>query len=704
MEYMGSRKRPSAANEPPSPPAFIRLEEEASTAAPAATISLLGGENELIIHLEQIGRKMARASDFTQLGQALRSAFDTVLHPKCFALYLRMPRDGSLRLINAGGLTDEERLAAQDSAGHRLPGTVLRTGCTHYTPDIDTTTLPAHSNFPKRLALRGLAFQPVIVQEQPVGALGIGTLEPIKPLEQVLTLLAFIARMVATAYERIQREAGLRMRNAVLSALPGITQRLLSQSWQVAVGEALSQLGEALEVSRILLYENELQPGEKIEAGLRGEWLATDSEGVTLKALSWDDSRFRRWRTRLQRGENLESLVEDLPRVEAEGLNGLRSLLVVPVFAEDEWWGALWLDDSQSDRIWTDAERAALKTAASTLGAAILHSRTGETLYLQGRMLDTVAEAVFATDDQGILIYWNRYAEQLLGWRSRAVLGRPLTSLKLGDKARAAFKQAQQRLQHQGIHTGEVDLRTLVGLDVSALCTAAAVHNAQTHSVAHIWALVDISELRQTQRIARAGARRLTQAFEGVVGALGAIVASRDPATALHQQRVAELSLALAQEMDLPQDRSRACWLAAQLHDVGLLGLPIEKRRGELDAEAQRLLQRHPAAGHDILEPLGLPWPLEEIVLQHHERYDGSGYPQHLKGEAIMLEARIIAVADHFELRSPAGQQWSNQGTGEALKSLKRERGRALDPRVATACLRLFRDRRFFFTTVKPEK
>jgi len=169
----------------------------------------------------------------------------------------------------------------------------------------------------------------------------------------------------------------------------------------------------------------------------------------------------------------------------------------------------------------------------------------------------------------------------------------------------------------------------------------------------------------------------------------------RDPYTAGHERRVGEIAVALGAELGLDQQRIEGLRVAGHLHDVGKMIIPSEilSKPGRLTPIEFELIKGHPQSGYDVLKDVEFPWPVAEVALQHHERMDGSGYPQGLKGEAILLEARIMAVADVMEAMSSHRPYRPGLGIDKALAEIERGRGTAYDPAVADACLRLFRER-----------
>ena len=191
----------------------------------------------------------------------------------------------------------------------------------------------------------------------------------------------------------------------------------------------------------------------------------------------------------------------------------------------------------------------------------------------------------------------------------------------------------------------------------------------------------------------------LKKSWEQTVLVLAAITEVRDPYTSGHQRRVACLAAAIAGELGMDRKKVRQVELAAMIHDIGKIEIPSEilSKPGRLSDIEYRLIQTHPAAGHRILQTIEVPWALAEIIHQHHERMDGSGYPRGLSGSEILMEARIIAVADTVEAMSSHRPYRAGKGIEAALDEVTLQRGKKFDPDVSDACLRLFREKAFRF-------
>ena len=192
---------------------------------------------------------------------------------------------------------------------------------------------------------------------------------------------------------------------------------------------------------------------------------------------------------------------------------------------------------------------------------------------------------------------------------------------------------------------------------------------------------------------------QLQDSLEDTVRTIASIVEMRDPYTSGHQIRVADLAAAIARQMGLADEQVQAIHLASIVHDLGKIKIPAEilSKPGQLNDIEYRFIKTHPQAGYDILKGINFIWPIAQMVLQHHERIDGTGYPQGLKADAIMLEARILSVADVVEAMSSHRPYRPALGTEAALEEITRQRGVYFDPQVVDACLTLFRDKGFAF-------
>jgi response regulator RpfG family c-di-GMP phosphodiesterase len=193
--------------------------------------------------------------------------------------------------------------------------------------------------------------------------------------------------------------------------------------------------------------------------------------------------------------------------------------------------------------------------------------------------------------------------------------------------------------------------------------------------------------------------KKLKSSLLDSISAIAATVEMRDPYTAGHQHRVAQLATAIAVELGMPEQQVEGLYLASVVHDVGKVKIPAEilSKPGKLTEVERALIQQHAQAGYDILKSVDFPWPIAQFVLQHHERMDGSGYPNGLRGKAILLEARILALADVIEAMASHRPYRPSLGIEATLAEISSQRGTLYDSDAVDAALRLFREKNYAF-------
>jgi len=207
----------------------------------------------------------------------------------------------------------------------------------------------------------------------------------------------------------------------------------------------------------------------------------------------------------------------------------------------------------------------------------------------------------------------------------------------------------------------------------------------------------DITERKQAEKQLQDTLESLRKAVGATMQVMVAAVETRDPYTSGHQKRSADLARAIAAEMGLPPEKIEGIRMAGSIHDIGKLSIPAEilSKPTKLSEIEFSLIKEHAKKGYEMLKDVESPWPLAEIVRQHHERIDGSGYPRNLKGDDILIEARILSVADVVEAMASHRPYRPGLGIDAALNEIERNRGIFYDDAVVDACLRLFREKGF---------
>jgi len=302
---------------------------------------------------------------------------------------------------------------------------------------------------------------------------------------------------------------------------------------------------------------------------------------------------------------------------------------------------------------------------------------------------------------RGVFAYVNSRFAEIFGYASAdEIIGRsPLDFV--GDASRATVAENIRR--RMAGETASLSY-SFTGLRKDGTEIIVGVHGAITTRdglPAIIGLLQDISERKRSEDQLRSYVSRLEQAMQSTISVVSTIGELRDPYTHGHERRVGEIAAAIAAEMGLDSKQVEGIRVAGYLHDVGKIAVPAEilSKPTRLTKAEFELVKDHAQQSYDVLKTVSFPWPVAEAAWQHHERIDGSGYPRGLKGEAIILEARVLAVADTVEAMSSHRPYRPGLGIDKALAEIEKSRDKLFDPAVVDACLRLFREKGYSLPT-----
>ena len=332
------------------------------------------------------------------------------------------------------------------------------------------------------------------------------------------------------------------------------------------------------------------------------------------------------------------------------------------------------------------------------------HKRTEEALRQSEEELraifDGARDGIIVLDKTGKVVRINKYVQEIGGYTEGELVGKQIDVLEMVPpqsmaKILAAFDKLEKG---QDVPPYEIEVYLKTGEKrISEIHSSLARQRGRVVGIVGI--MRDITERKRAEEELKQSFERLRSTMEGTVEALISTTERRDPHTAGHQQRVTQLACAIAEEMGLPKDQIEGIRVAGSLHDIGKIYVPAEilSKPGRITDIEFNLIKIHPQVGQEILKAVNFPWPVAEIVLQHQERLDGSGYPAGLKGDEILLDARILAVADVVEAMSSHRPYRPTRGTGEALEEISQNRGILYDAEVVDACLKLFTEKEFRF-------
>ncbi len=293
----------------------------------------------------------------------------------------------------------------------------------------------------------------------------------------------------------------------------------------------------------------------------------------------------------------------------------------------------------------------------------------------------------------------NQAFERLSGLSRKEVIGKQLEILFPAESRDASLEHIKRAMGGENWDAVYIPIATKDGAVRLVLWNSTNIPDRWGQLAATIAQGIDVTDHRQAEQRVRETLSMLREALGGIIRVVSATVETRDPFTAGHQKRVANLARAIAQEMGFSKDKVDALRMAGIIHDLGKVSIPAEilGKPSKLSEIEYKLIQVHPQIGHDILKGIDFPWSVAEIVLQHHERINGSGYPRHLTGDAILMEARILAVSDVVESMTSNRSYRPNLGIDTALQEIEDNRGILYDADVVDVSLRLFREKGYRF-------
>ncbi len=316
-------------------------------------------------------------------------------------------------------------------------------------------------------------------------------------------------------------------------------------------------------------------------------------------------------------------------------------------------------------------------------------------------ILKSIGDGVIATNKIGAITFMNPLAENLTGWNLDQALDRTLGDVfkvmnqKPGKMQRISVKKILQGegsdLSDEAILVSKDGKRTPIDPRLEP------IKDEVGNITGVVLAFTDVTARKMAEEELKRSFERQKIAMEGTVRAIAYTVEIRDPYTAGHQRRVTKLACSIGEEMNLSKDQIEGLRMSGELHDIGKIHVPAEilSKPGQISDAEYAIIKTHSQVGHDILKTIEFPWPVAKIVLQHHERIDGSGYPQGLKAKDILLEAKILAVADVIEAMATHRPYRPALSIEESLKEISKNRGKLYDSEVVDSCLRVFKEKKF---------
>ncbi|MBU1052318.1 MAG: PAS domain S-box protein [Proteobacteria bacterium] len=312
-------------------------------------------------------------------------------------------------------------------------------------------------------------------------------------------------------------------------------------------------------------------------------------------------------------------------------------------------------------------------------------------------LVENINDVFFMADEKGIITYISDPIESFWGYKPSEIIGYtfldfiysedlPMVEKIFNDNKSEYLTPLEFRLVKK---TGEIIWVRLSGRNIIR----------ENKIIDSRGLLINITESKKSEEKLKESFERLQKATSGIIQAMTLTIEARDPYTAGHQRRVAALSKAIAIEMNLPAQMIEGIEIAASIHDLGKLSVPADilSKPSKLSDIEMQFIQTHPDAGYNILKDVEFPWPVAQIILQHHERINGSGYPKGIEGENILLETRILSVADVVEAMASHRPYRAAMGIDKALEEIRENKNILYDPEVVKACLTVFEEKGFDF-------
>jgi len=313
-------------------------------------------------------------------------------------------------------------------------------------------------------------------------------------------------------------------------------------------------------------------------------------------------------------------------------------------------------------------------------------------------LIFSIADWVWEVDENGVYTYSSQRGFDLFGKSPEEIIGKtPFDFMPPDEAERVAAIFSEIVANKAPINDLENWNVGINGTRICLLTNGVPILDKEGNLKGYRGVDKDITQRKLSEEMLAESHKKLRAALGAVINTLVVTLEARDPYTAGHQKRVADLARAIGAEMGLEGERLEGLWMAGTIHDIGKISVPAEilSKPSRLSPTQMTLIREHSQAGRDILKDVEFPWPIAEIIHQHHERLDGTGYPRGLKGNEIHLKARILAVADTVEAMATHRPYRPALGIDAALDEIARGKGVVYDPDAADACLRLFREKGF---------
>jgi len=671
--------------------AVIAIENARSVAATRRRVGELEALREISLQLTQ-SLDLSRVLD-TIVRSAVRLVKASDAH-----IFLYDEEDGGLSFGTGAWAPGQEGRIHRQVRENGLTATVARRG-----EPVVINEARSHPLFKDQMehekAMEAIAGFPLKRADRVLGVFNVAFVQPHTFDEDELRVLTLLADQAAIAIEnaRLYQETDRRLRESM--TLQEVSRLVNSSLEPTQVFQTVVQrVATSFDYSMVSIYITE---GEGLRLGAQ---VGYDPTGV-INFIPFDEGVIGRV-ARTGEGELIAVVTQDADFLAAAP--GVVSEVAVPIEKDHQVLGVLNVESKASEPL-TTADLDLISSMGHQVSVAMQNAQLYQDVQRELAERERAQEAYRAVVDhslQGLVIvqdfrvlFANQAFAEISGYSVEELLSlspKDVRALVHPEDQELVWGRFRDRTEGRLVPPHyEYRGVTKDGLVVWLEMFANPIEYRGRPAVQA--AIVDITERKRAEEELEQSLLQLRRTLEGTVNALAALAEARDPYTAGHQQRVAHLACAIADELGLSEQEIRGIHMAGLVHDIGKIHVPAEilSKPTALTEIEMQMIETHPVTAYDILKSVEFPWPVAQIVLEHHERMDGSGYPRGLPGAELLLEARILAVADVVEAMASDRPYRPAHGIDKALEEISRHRATQYDAEAVDACLRLFRDKGF---------
>ena len=553
--------------------------------------------------------------------------------------------------------------------------------------------------------IKSALFIPMVIGKKIIGYLGFDTvIDNIEWNQSTIDLLKMLGEIITNSLERNKSEIKNLRHIYYLESIQKINRAINNNNKDIPsmIQKVIDLLQKMFQVDRAWLL-NPINPKEDFLT------LSVKSKNENF---SWKEPKGDLLKMSDRISDSMDRMIENkkvsvfnsslLSKIDEFKKNfDIKSMMCVPLFPLNGKPWLLGMYQCSYDRLWQKHEIQLFNDISliltNSINNLIFYKNLKES---EERFKDvslSIADWIWEIDPQGIIKYASPKVANILGFSSEELIGKNFFSL-LPDvhdnKIQDYFNDISKK--HHSFHDFKNWKKHKDGTTKCFLSTGVPFYDIEEKFIGYRGVDRDITDKINSEIEIKENLTKMHKLLEDTVMALSFTIENRDPYTSGHQKRMTEIAILIAEEMSLSKDIKDCIRTAGLLHDIGKIYVPAEilNKPGKISALERALIQGHAQAGYDILKNIEFPWPVSEAVLQHHERMDGSGYPNNLKGDDIRLEAKILAVADVVETIASHRPYRAALGPEIAIQEIRNNRGTKFDEKVVDACLNIIKDKK----------